>query len=81
MKKREQPKLRIVRNNLEFERHPVARILDAQPTILHEFERFMDEVQELYQRSKDLEERKAHEVSKEIDNVKKAYNRGKEEND
>ena len=62
------PKLRIVHNNLEFERVPVARILDATPTTLDNFERFVEEVQELALKTKALEN-KLKLVSKEIDDA------------
>mgnify|MGYP003144853821 CR=1 FL=1 len=70
MKKPKQPKLRIVHNNLEFERQPVARILDAQPTILHEFEKFVEKVQELALKTEALEN-KLKIVSEEIDDAEK----------
>ena len=68
MKKPKQPKLRIVHNNLEFERVPVARILDATPTMIDKFEKFVEEVQELALKTKALEN-KLKIVGEEIDDA------------
>ena len=64
----EKLKLRIVHNNLEFERVPVARILDAVPTMLDKFEKFLEEVQELALKTKELE-KKLKIVGEEIDDA------------
>ena len=68
MKKPKQPKLRIIHNNLEFDRIPVARVLDVSPSLLDKFEQFVDEIQELELKTKELEN-KLKLVSKEKDNA------------
>tara|TARA_R110000751_G_scaffold63356_2_gene130793 strand:+ start:149 stop:352 length:204 start_codon:yes stop_codon:yes gene_type:complete len=60
------PFLRIVNNNLELDRQPVARILDLTPTIMQRFEEHINKVNDVMQQVEDLTE-KVNSLKREID--------------
>ena len=61
------PELRIINNNLELDRQPVARILDVTPTLMERFEKHINKIDEVMQQVEDLTE-KVNKLKKEIDN-------------
>tara|TARA_R110000796_G_scaffold124600_3_gene239072 strand:+ start:3510 stop:3713 length:204 start_codon:yes stop_codon:yes gene_type:complete len=60
------PYLRIINNNLEFDRQTVARVFDVEPTLMHRFEQHIQKVNDVMQQVEDLKE-KVIELKREID--------------
>tara|TARA_R100000808_G_C2155393_1_gene167752 strand:+ start:4816 stop:5019 length:204 start_codon:yes stop_codon:yes gene_type:complete len=61
------PHLRIINNNLELDRQPVARLLDVHPTLMDRLEKHITEIDVVMQQVEDLTE-KVNKLKKEIDN-------------
>ena len=51
------PYLRIINNNLEFDRQTVARVFDVEPTLMHRFEQHIQKVNDVMQQVEDLKEK------------------------